>query len=62
MTICFTGPRPSQLHGYDEPARPLYAQIVDFTLDVILKFARKTPGTNFISRSEEHTSELQSPS
>lgn len=49
MTICFTGPRPSQLHGYDEPARPLYAQIVDFTLDVILKFARKTPGTNFIS-------------
>lgn len=49
MTICFTGPRPNQLHGYDEAARPLYAQIVDFTRNVILKFAQDNPGTEFIS-------------
>lgn len=49
MTICFTGPRPNQLHGYNEAARPLYTQIVNYTLDVILKFARENPGTNFIS-------------
>ena len=49
MTICYTGPRPNQLHGYDEAARPLYAQIVDFTRNVILKFAQDNPGTEFIS-------------
>lgn len=49
MTFCFTGPRPNQLHGYDEAARPLYTQIVDFTQNVILKFARGSPGVEFIS-------------
>lgn len=49
MTICFTGPRPNQLHGYDEATRPLYAQIVDFTQNVILEFARGNPGVEFIS-------------
>lgn len=49
MTICFTGPRPNQLHGYDEAARSLYTQIVDFTQNVILEFTRDNPGAKFIS-------------
>lgn len=48
-TICFTGPRPNQLHGYDEATRPLYSQIADFTQNVILKFARENSGIGFIS-------------
>lgn len=49
MTICFTGPRPKQLHGYDEAMRPLYVEIVSFTQDVILGFAQNNPGICFIS-------------
>lgn len=49
MTICFTGPRPNQLHGYDEAMRPLYSKIADYTQNVILKFARENPGMKFIS-------------
>ena len=49
INICFTGPRPNQLHGYKEPARPLYSQIADFASKVILQCVERNPGSIFIS-------------
>lgn len=34
-TICFTGPRPKQLFGYDEVARGMYSKILSFVVETV---------------------------
>lgn len=49
MTICFTGPRPSNLHDYSESSRPLYQRIVDITAAYVGAFVEQHSATRFIS-------------